>query len=155
MVMDSTARNRARRELVLAWWKSPLATALFVCRIREEKGSESEQVRRNREWRVCLWLCPNVKLQLIPERTCQYRNGQKGSGICPPPWGLSNWKVHGWCLSLLLTLLGTKSKAWSSWVTTTGMGCEVSVMDEASYLQGHPSYTRTTVFFFFPHLTDT
>lgn len=32
IVMDRTARKRARRELELAWWKSPLATALFVCK---------------------------------------------------------------------------------------------------------------------------
>jgi len=33
IVMDRTARKSARRELELAWWKSPLATALFVCKI--------------------------------------------------------------------------------------------------------------------------
>ena len=42
MVMDSTARKRARRELELAWWKSPLVTAFVVL---TEKGRQREKVR--------------------------------------------------------------------------------------------------------------
>ena len=47
--MESTARKRARRELVLAWWKSPLATALFVCRGRREKRKGAKMSEGSRE----------------------------------------------------------------------------------------------------------
>lgn len=39
IVMDRTARKSARRELELAWWKSPLATALFVCKTHNNNNA--------------------------------------------------------------------------------------------------------------------
>lgn len=52
IVMDSTARKSARRELELAWWKSPLATALFVCKIKNSNNARHLFVSSGNEGKI-------------------------------------------------------------------------------------------------------
>lgn len=57
IVMDSTARKSARRELELAWWKSPLATALCVCKINNSNNATNLFVSSGNEGKILFsWL---------------------------------------------------------------------------------------------------